>query len=368
MKLVLWTSIPNHYQASLLSALRGQGTSVVARYSERVPRSRLALGWSDNPELPEGDEYVPAKLRSLTAIPEWRERLHLIPGASRTFLILLIRRLSKEGVDWAHWSERSHRGCRWYLSYAVKRWLAGSINKYAVGAFAQGALAFADFQRWGVDPSKICQLSYASPPADRGAAPDQLCQNFQRQRKSFLYLGSLCRRKGTDVLIEAFGRVAKKSLEWTLILAGNDCGRGQYQKMARRYGVEDRVLFRGSVAPAQLSNVMASAHVLILPSRFDGWGITLNEGASMGLPLIGSTAVESANHLIEPGLNGVRVRPGCTESLARAMSIYVNEPSLLTIHGARSLRIYSAFTPERNAEKLLAALGTWQAMGKGKRC
>jgi glycosyltransferase involved in cell wall biosynthesis len=101
--------------------------------------------------------------------------------------------------------------------------------------------------------------------------------------------------------------------------------------------------------------------VLVLPSRFDGWGVVLNEGASMGLALISTGHCGAAYHLIQPGENGIRVNAGSVESLAAAMAAYTRNPELAAKHGRESVRISREYSPERNAKRFVAALETWQA-------
>lgn len=362
MKVVQWTSVPCHIQSGFQHALRQAGVDLKVCYYEGVTPARLGMGWSAGEHLPPGEQFVRPMLESLKAIPDWRDRVHLVPGASRSFLRQLIRHLSREKAEWAHWSECANPGLRWYISFPVKRWLAAMINRHALGAFAQGWLAFRDFERWGVDPCRISFLPYSTSPADQAAQPDPESREFARGRKTFLFLGSLCRRKGIDIILSSFARVAPISDDWVLLLVGDDRGNGRYQRQASRLGIGDRVLFRGPMPPSSLSNAMATADVLLLPSRLDGWGVTLNEGASMGLPLIGSTAGGSAYHLIQPGENGFRVKPGSTDSLASAMVTYMRDPSLIQRHGARSLEIFQEVAPERTAQRFLADIESWRAM------
>ena len=82
----------------------------------------------------------------------------------------------------------------------------------------------------------------------------------------------------------------------------------------------------------------------------------------MGLALVASDRVGAAPHLIEAGENGFRVQVGSADSLARAMRAYMTDPCLAAQHGAHSLKVFQAFTPERNAERFIRTIRSWQAM------
>lgn len=364
MKLLIWTNIPNHYQRSFFDALRQAGIDLRVCYYEHVDSGRRKLGWSVPEQLPPGECYVPQSPAALDMIEDWPARIHIIPGGyTSLFLRNTLRRIVAAKVPWAHWSEPSKaHGLRRWLTAPLKRRYAAKINQTALGAFGIGQRAMADFTRWGVASERTAMLPYSAPPADLTATPDSTCASFCAGRPAFLFLGSLCHRKGIDVLLSAFARAGRRSLDSVLILVGNDTTNGGYLRLARKLKIADRVLFRGPVAPDQLSRVMRTAQVLVLPSRVDGWGVVLNEGASAGLALIGSDMAGASYHLIRPGENGFRVRAGSTSSLATALAAYAEHPDIAACHGAQSLEIFAEYTPARNVQRLIRSIESWQCL------
>jgi glycosyltransferase involved in cell wall biosynthesis len=175
-----------------------------------------------------------------------------------------------------------------------------------------------------------------------------------------MFLGSLIHRKGIDILLRAFQAAGEALAGWTVILVGSGRDRAKYEQLTARLGVADRVFFRGPVQPAEVWNVVAASDVVVLPSRFDGWGVALNEAASMGRALIASDRVGAARHLLESARNGFSVAAGDVQSLAAAMSAYGRCPALARDHGAQSLKLIEPFTPDRNAQRFCHAIRTWQ--------
>src|SRR5207302_1253664 len=134
--------------------------------------------------------------------------------------------------------------------------------------------------------------------------------------------------------LDAFARASKDAdSKWSLLLVGNDRSEGAFEKRARTLGIASKVLFRGPMPPKDLATALRASDVVVLPSRFDGWGVTLNEGASAGLALVGSDACGASDHLISPGENGFVVEAGDVDSLARAMHAYVADAELAAQHG-----------------------------------
>jgi glycosyltransferase involved in cell wall biosynthesis len=260
-----------------------------------------------------------------------------------------------------HWSESSRPVWRSYISWPVKRWFARLINRHALGAFAQGELATQDFVRWGVRREKIAHLFYAVRGVPRNTQPDQVTSNFIAGRTAFVFVGSLCHRKACDVLLDAFARLKPPLDRTALVLVGDGPQAAGYRQQTNAMGLTDRVLFRGVVPVTAVGSVLTVCHVLVLPSRFDGWGVVLNEAASAGLALIATEKVGAACHLIEPGLNGFRVTAGSASSLAAALRSYAQDAGLAAVHGAHSRGLFSRVTPEHNVMRFVTAIRGWLA-------
>ncbi len=352
--------MPNHYQRGLFDAIRGLGVDLRVAYYEAVPADRKAMGWSAEGELADGERFVPKDLGSLDLFPGWRSRIHFVPGYGAKFLLQLAHRLSREDARWVHWSERSHRGLRWGLTFPIKRAYAHLVNARALGAFGIGRKAVEDFERWGMRPEKLAILPYSPAAIPMDGPLDEACMRFRGDDRAFLFLGGLDHRKGIDLLLRAFARLP--STRYKLLLVGNDRSGGEFARLSSSLGIADRVLFRGPMPPRDLPSAIRAAHVLVLPSRFDGWGVTLNEAASGGLALIGSDECGASDHLIRRGDNGFVVRAGSVDSLAQALGAYVEDPDLAARHGAVSRVIFEDYTPRRAAERMMHVLSSWTAL------
>ena len=359
-KLVIWMNMPSHHQMDYFNALRKEGIDVLVLYYGRVKEERLSQGWHDISDLHPGECYVSPTINSLDQVADWRERIHIIPGYGNMFLRKLVRYLSRERVRWFHWSESARSGFRWWATYPLKKWYAHMVNAYASGALAIGKLAKEDFIRWGIKDSKIHFLPYATKALtfDARKVSHEIAFFGQRGGVRFLYIGSLYRGKGIDVLIRSFKNTVELNKSTRLILVGKDYSRGKYNKMVRDLDIEEYVRFRPPVSFDEIGNIVAACDVLVLPSRYDGWGMPLNEAASVGKALIGSDACGAAHHLIHHEYNGYRVISGSIESLSYAMKEYIKDPTLIEKHGNASLKIFEDYTPDKNVIRLKAAIAT----------
>jgi glycosyltransferase involved in cell wall biosynthesis len=351
LRVCLWSSLPTHHQSAFFAALREVDIELRVIYLEPVTEERLRLGWSQPSSLPADECYLadPAQVDAIVA--EHAHWLHVVPGIGRPALRGVVRQVVRRGTPWVHWSEPAQASPS-LARRAVRRVYAELVNRTSLGALAIGELARADFVRWGIRPGRIRFLPYSvagfalRTPGPHGSAV------------RFLQAGVLCPRKGTDVLLDAFASVSRRCPGVRLSLVGNDTSGGAYRDQADRLGLRAAVEFTGAVPVEQLATHFAGADVAVLASRFDGWGVVLNEGASCGLPIVATDAAGAAYHLVEHGANGYRVPAGDAAALAAAMERYAREPDLVTTHGQRSRQIYEGFTPAAAAQRFRNAVAS----------
>lgn len=366
IKLCIWMNMPSHHQSAFFQALAERGdVDLAVRYFSGVDEQRIRQGWEAAPQMRSYECRVGSSIPDvLNSLPDWRSRIHII---ALSFSPQLVAYFIKEKVCWCHWSEMP--GIRLAQLFHFNRFIfqitecfsriyrhreAFLLNNYAFCVFAQGELAVRALVKYGVKRSRIDQLYY-SPAALPEILPEAKIIDFAAGRKVFLVAGSLCDRKGTDLILGAF-RMILPCPDWVLVFCGKEQGDRSYPDMVRQMGMEKQVLFLGVRPAVEMAGVFAAGDVLIQMSRFDGWGAVLNEAASCGLPIIASEMTGAAWHIVHPGFNGFRVALR-RSALARAMSVYVEDSRLRAVHGANSrLLFYKEFTPEQNAERLVRCL------------
>ena len=353
MKLLIWTPIPTHHQSGFLSAVRSLGIDLVVHYYLAVPQARLDLGWSDPTGLPPGERRVPARIGSLKLCADWKERIHILPGCGRPFLFALALACSLHRLQWLHWSEPSSPYSHYRLiSNLVRRRYAALNNRFGCGALAIGELARRDFIDWGIKADRIRFLPYSIDPVRAASASSRaLGEGGVR----FLYLGVFEPRKGLDILVAAFAQINAEYPNASLTLVGADHSQGKYHRQAESLGIQS-IEFKTPVPAADIGEIIGSHDVLVLPSRFDGWGMVLSEGASMGRALISTAACGAAFHLIEDGVAGYRVPPGSVATLVNAMRNYCEQPQQIATHGRYSSKLFQELTPQMNARRLQSAI------------
>lgn len=124
------------------------------------------------------------------------------------------------------------------------------------------------------------------------------------ERVRVQYMGRMDRNhKGLDLLILAFAEFVKENPDEKvdLVLTGNDWeDREELEKLAKNSGAGGRINFTGP-RPEHSLAIHAEADLVILPSRFDGFGLTIVEAMLASRPVLVSSRAGAASHVQKAG-------------------------------------------------------------------
>jgi glycosyltransferase involved in cell wall biosynthesis len=174
----------------------------------------------------------------------------------------------------------------------------------------------------------------------------------------FLFAGRADPEKGVEVLRAAWRESGLRPPQAALVLAG--AGRSSARPGDEREGI----LSLDPLAPAQLRDLYAACHVLVVPSIAtrtfrEPWGLVVNEAMNRGLAVIASEAVgAAAGGLVRDGESGLVVPAGDARALARAIGRMAGEEALRDALGAAGQRAITAFDGDAWAGGFSAALAT----------
>jgi glycosyltransferase involved in cell wall biosynthesis len=119
-----------------------------------------------------------------------------------------------------------------------------------------------------------------------------------------LYLGRLNEKKGLDVLIAAFARIARRFTDALLVVVGEGDPKGYEQVIARQAterGLDDRVIMTGLLMGSEKLAVLRDAELFVLPSRGENFGTAMFEAMACGLPVVVSHGVDLGREVARAG-------------------------------------------------------------------
>jgi glycosyltransferase involved in cell wall biosynthesis len=138
-----------------------------------------------------------------------------------------------------------------------------------------------------------------------------------------VFIGQLIRRKGIDILLKAMAPLWQTYPNVRLSVIGSGPERGSILSQVQQDRVSARVLFEGPLPSSHIIKRLARASALVLPSRWDGWGLVVNEALSVGVPVIASDHCGAAD-LIVNGVNGYIFRSEDVCSLRTCLCAFLN--------------------------------------------
>lgn len=172
------------------------------------------------------------------------------------------------------------------------------------------------------------------------------------------------KRKGYDILFSALG--SPVSFPYRVLLLGvHPKRRERATGLARSYGVpEDRLVFPGYVE--DVWPYYAAMDVFVLPSRKEGFSLSLLEAMASGLPVVASD-IPGNNEAVAHGVNGLLFSVRRPKDLARALVEVFESPEWAREMGqAARETVLERFTMEKISaafDRVLTELKLRKPMG-----
>lgn len=282
--------------ALLHTRLSGYLASCLHEFKQQTNAELLIYAWPNQPDAPFDprefddlgrvfDRYEYSNETLLNQLLEFAPSAVLISGWKDKGYVSICRHLKSRGIPIIAACDTQWKGslrqyiASWLAPIHIQKfidilWVTGERQRYLARA-----LGFVGDRCW--DGYYAC---------DWNAFATQPKQIASKQHPYFLYVGRYAPEKGLDTLAAAYRAYCQQVTEpWSLVCAGA----GSLRKTLIASGAIDK----GFVQPQALPNLMQSASAFILPSRFEPWGVVVQEAAASGLPLILSEACGAGVHL-----------------------------------------------------------------------
>lgn len=186
----------------------------------------------------------------------------------------------------------------------------------------------------------------AYPPTDRFSdgviSEDEIRERAKSEELRILFLGNVIYRKGLHTLLRSVaGLKSKIKVDVVGGLTAEPKYAEEMQKFIAANGLSSTVTFHGALDKEPLAEKFRDAHILVVPSSYEGFGIVYLEGMGFGLPAIGTTA-GAAGEVITHGEDGYLIKPDDDVTLARILDELVNDSELLVRLSLNALKRYKS--------------------------
>jgi|688.fasta_scaffold07080_2 glycosyltransferase involved in cell wall biosynthesis len=354
-RIVFWQPIASPHQEAFLEAVARQFTGEVILAVERdLPAERRAQGWRQpsHTNVKVIDISIPANHAALAAHAT-ATSLHVFSGFfSHPLVWAGFRKLAGSEARLAIMSEAPEQT---FVTGWLKRLRGKVLAARWAGRFAFvlaiGGVGCEFFERIGFPQEKIVPFGYyldVQPLAEAAAA--RRADGVIR----FVSAGQLIRRKGIDLLVKACSTLPTAG--WRLDIYGDGPERQALERLVGQLQLAERVMFHGVIPSDAVRAVLSEADCAVLPSRFDGWGMLVNESLAVGTPVICTDACGGAA-IVKDEQSGCVVPSDRVAPLAAALAnAMAKGPVAFQTRGVISQSAFLQATPVRAASRFLGML------------
>jgi glycosyltransferase involved in cell wall biosynthesis len=367
--LVFWQPIPSFHQEGFFCALAQADwvSSVTLKYESELPAERRQSGWREG-------VFCGVKLEQIQAseVPvDTAEHIHIFTGFQthpmiwsafhRLPAVTQCRRFAfAEAPECIGW-----KGVLRRLKYKVA---SRRITPRLDGMLALGQLGV-DFYH-SVLPQSVPVHEFAYYDVSVSDFPDidttasvgagshhAAASNDQRSTNNeqpttlyhFLYVGQLIHRKGVDRLLRALAELTGDG--WTLDLVGEGSEKAALEELGSSLGISEKLEWHGSLPSRELASFYQRADCLVLPSRWDGWGMTVNEALRFGCDVLVSQTCGAASTVSQ----AARL-PKSVRAWPAMLGQQLSEGQLTALKRTQNCDLASQLAGEVGAERLKSIL------------
>jgi glycosyltransferase involved in cell wall biosynthesis len=164
-----------------------------------------------------------------------------------------------------------------------------------------------DLIKEGINPKSITVLQMGL------SIPKKLKKYPKEKNPTFIYLARLNKQKGIFDAIETIASIKNqessiKAANLWVVGSGEEDVVREVKEKVEKYKLESSVKFFGFVTETKKFELLARAHILLIPSIHEGWGLTAVEAASQGTPVVGYD-IPGLRDSVENGKTGILVNP-----------------------------------------------------------
>lgn len=236
--------------------------------------------------------------------------IHTVHGSYRKLEVGAVPRVKRA---LRHWLERrvAHRFCR---VVAVSDSIREQIPEVV-----------------GIDPTRLTTVHNGVADGGATGAPDG-------QGLTFISVGRFDAIKNHDMMVRAFARVAARYPNARLLLVGDGPQRSAIESLIAELNLRSKVELTGF--RSDVAELLMSADVFLMSSRYEGISIALLEAMRAGLPTV-ATQVGGIPETVLPQRTGLLVPSEDIDGFAEAMRSLAASPGLRRQYGdaARALQL-----------------------------
>jgi len=278
----------------------------------------------------------------LNTFISFNPKICYVTGWKSKQYLKIVHKLKKSGVTIVSGLDNPWRGdFRQRVGMLLSQMLK---NRYFDYIWVSGMSQYQFAKGLGFKKERILKNLYIADTANFSVSKDVYS-------KKILFVGRLEKEKNIELLVQCFGNLTEEERNgWMLTIIGNG---------SLKQNITDKpyIVVKSFMQPSELQTEIVDAGAFILPSRYEPWGVVVQEFAMAGLPLILSDKVNAGEEYLINGYNGYSFKYNNMDSLKKGMiKIFNSSEDQLKEMGMRSKKLASRNDYEIWANTLLSVL------------
>lgn len=354
--MISWHPVLTDHQSYTLEALQQAAKCDLTVYVAKAEHpTRQVQGWVNRHAPSLSPQLIPQKgwfKHSFQQLRRHQDAVHLFgspfeqPKLIVTLLLAIAMGLrvflisepySPISAGYLHDSHKLINWVKTALRPILYRIYGALLSRRIAGIFAISPLAASQYQCIGIYKEKIFPFGYFVPSSKR-FYPETPVTDSKKTSLRLIFIGTLIKTKGLDVLIEAVRNLNILGFAVTVDVYGfGDSSQFNFD--------QSTVNYCGLIPFGEAQTVIANYDVLVLPSRYDGWGVVVNEAIMAGVPVICSNRV-GAGAVVEKWQCGAIFASEDVSDLERKLNEVVVAPESLAKMRLATRNASAALDPE----------------------
>ena len=167
--------------------------------------------------------------------------------------------------------------------------------------------------------------------------------------KRVIAVGRLDYQKSFDRLILVWEKVHQQMPDWTLDIFGQGEWKEMLQRMIAERGVQDSIRLMGPTK--NIGKEYSESSMIVMSSHYEGFPMVMIEAMACGLPAVSFDFKCGPRDIIKEGENGLVVKDGDIDGLAKAMMTLMRDDELRKKMGENAKRVVETFSEAKVMDK-----------------
>lgn len=326
MKIIFWQNVLSPHQSTYIRALANKkNIEVTLIVEEDISKHRKDMGWNI-PNFGNAKILIrPEKEEIYQILKEAKhDSVHIFSGIRAYPLVrdAFLQSFSTKALVGIISESADLRGLRGIARLGLGKIEAFRFQNKIDFILAMGDLGARWFQKCGFSENKIYPFGYFVESFTENKNGSRKNIEYRKDKFHLIFIGQLIKRKGVDILLRALGEL--EEMDWFLDIIGDGKERRNIEDLCETLNLLKHIKFHGIKKNVETIEFLKIADLLILPSRYDGWGAVVNEALMNGVPVICSNACGAAD-LIDNSFRGYIFKSGSVSDLCKILEKHISQ-------------------------------------------